>query len=68
MSAQKYSTQVERSFNLINRKISLFDKKKFNKNSQDLKDFYHDAGQFYWGTPEVWCSKNILIIKVQFMN
>lgn len=60
MSAQKYSTQVERSFNLINRKILLFNKKKFNKNSQDLKDFYHDAGQFYWGTPEIWCSKNTI--------
>ena len=60
MSAQKYSTQVERSFNLINRKISLFNKKKFNKNSQNLKDFYHDAGQFYWGTPKIWCSKNTI--------
>ena len=60
MSAQKYSTQVERSFNLINRKISLFNKKKFKKNSQNLKDFYHDAGQFYWGTPKIWCSKNTI--------
>ncbi len=22
--------------------------------SQDLEEAYHDAGQFYWGTPEAW--------------
>lgn len=60
MSAQKYSTQIERSFSLKNNEIKLFNKKKFYKNSQDFKDFYHDAGQFYWGSSKIWCSKNIL--------
>ncbi len=60
MSAQKYSTQIERSFNLKNNEIKLFNKKKFYKNSQDFKDFYHDAGQFYWGSSKIWCSKNTL--------
>ena len=25
--------------------------------SQDLPEAYHDAGQFYWGTPEAWLEK-----------
>ena len=27
---------------------------KYNSRTQDLKKTYHDAGQFYWGKPEVW--------------
>ncbi len=60
MSAQKYSTQIERAFKLSNKKILISNKKKFYKNSQIFKDFYHDAGQFYWGTPRAWNSKNLI--------
>ena len=61
MSAQKYSTQIERSFKLSNQKIVLIDKKKFIKNSQNLQNFYHDAGQFYWGSVKSWYSKNTIL-------
>ena len=61
MSAQKYSTQIERSFKLSNHKIVLIDKKKFIKNSQNLQDSYHDAGQFYWGSAKSWYSKNTIL-------
>ncbi len=60
MSAQKYTTQFERSFKLLNKRIVLNDKKKFIKNSQTFQDFYHDAGQFYWGTSKSWYSKNTI--------
>lgn len=60
MSAQKYTTQIERSFKLLNKRIVLNDKKKFLKNSQTFQDFYHDAGQFYWGTSKSWYSKNTI--------
>jgi len=60
MSAQKYSTQIERAFGLSNKKIVVLNKKKFFKNSQTFRDFYHDAGQFYWGTPKAWNSKNLI--------
>tara|TARA_B100001063_G_C16635616_1_gene488144 strand:- start:152 stop:832 length:681 start_codon:yes stop_codon:yes gene_type:complete len=60
MSAQKYTTQIERSFKLLNKRIVLNDKKKFIKNSQTFQDFYHDAGQFYWGTSKSWYSKNTI--------
>ncbi len=28
--------------------------KMVNQRSQDLEEAYHDAGQFYWGTPDAW--------------
>ena len=60
MSAQKYSTQIERSFRLLNKRIVLTNEDKFTKNSQAFQDFYHDAGQFYWGTVKSWYSKNTI--------
>jgi pseudaminic acid cytidylyltransferase len=29
--------------------------------SQDLQDYYHDAGQFYWATCETWTKKGVNI-------
>ena len=34
----------------------MLDPKQFETRSQDLPQAYHDAGQFYWGTPEAWLS------------
>lgn len=28
----------------------------FNTRSQDLEEFFHDAGQFYWAHPQAWAS------------
>ena len=28
-----------------------------NNRSQDIKEAYHDAGQFYWGTVKTWLNK-----------
>ena len=28
--------------------------------SQDLEDFYHDAGQFYWANAKRWCDDSNL--------
>lgn len=36
--------------------ITMFYPEHFSTRSQDLKEAYHDAGQFYWGTPEAWLS------------
>lgn len=30
----------------------------FNKRSQDLDEFYHDAGQFYWAKASTWLRNN----------
>jgi len=56
-TAAKFSFPIQRSFCLDNNKLALpFDKFATNERSQDLKDYYHDAGQFYWGTSEAWLS------------
>lgn len=34
--------------------IEMFYPEHFNTRSQDLPEALHDAGQFYWGTPEAW--------------
>jgi len=61
IASQKYSTQIERAFTIVNNKILQVDKKKFLINSHNFKDFYYDAGQFYWGTVNSWYSKNTLL-------
>lgn len=37
-----------------------FDKQGILKRSQDLEELFHDAGQFYWATPERWFSNSHL--------
>ena len=32
----------------------MFQPEHFETRSQDLEEGYHDAGQFYFGKPEVW--------------
>jgi pseudaminic acid cytidylyltransferase len=60
-SAVKNSYPIQRSFFLdANKNIRMFNKKFFYKRSQDLKESYHDAGQFYWGTYEAWKKKKII--------
>ena len=38
----------------------MFDKKFFLKRTQDLKEFYYDAAQFYIGWKNSWLKKKIL--------
>ena len=47
--------------NLSKKLKTIIKKKKFNRNSQTFQDFYHDAGQFYWGTSKSWYSRNIIL-------
>jgi len=35
---------------------AMFQPECFSTRSQDLVEAYHDAGQFYWATPETWSS------------
>jgi N-acylneuraminate cytidylyltransferase len=60
-SAVKNSYPIQRSFFLdANKNIRMINKKFFYKRSQDLKESYHDAGQFYWGTYDAWKKKKII--------
>ena len=43
--------------------------KEIYKKFSIFREFFHDAGQFYWGTVKSWYSKiSFQTIKVQFMN
>jgi pseudaminic acid cytidylyltransferase len=73
-SACKFRSPPQRSFFFKNRKLTLFDKSSYLKRSQDLRDLYHDAGQFYWGSKESWLridkifNKNSSIVEVPYLN
>ena len=34
-----------------------------HKRTQDLKDYFHDAGLFYWASTETWLQKKPIISK-----
>ncbi len=38
----------------------MFQPEHFNTRSQDLPQAFHDAGQFYWGRGDAWCSGQAL--------
>jgi N-acylneuraminate cytidylyltransferase len=63
-SATKNSYPIERAFNLTDDKgVKMIKKKNFLKRSQDFKDSFHDAGQFYWGTYKGWREQEIIFEK-----
>ncbi len=59
-SATKYSHPIQRCFYIDQDKIMMNNKKNFNKRTQDLKDYYYDVGQFYWGKTSAWLNKKII--------
>ncbi len=50
-----YSFPIQRALGLENGKINMINDSHLSTRSQDLKERYHDAGQFYWG-----CVKQVL--------
>ena len=60
ISISKYSHPPERAYTKsITNKLSFVNKKNELKNTQNLKELFHDAGQFYIGNKKLWLSKNI---------
>jgi N-acylneuraminate cytidylyltransferase len=54
-TATNYAAPIQRAFKLTdNKRAQMFQPELFNERSQDLEEAYHDAGQFYWGTPEAF--------------
>ena len=54
-SATSFAFPIQRAIKLKNESVEMFYPEHFNTRSQDLEEAYHDAGQFYWGTPKAWC-------------
>ena len=42
----------------------MLNKKNFYKRSQDLKETFHDAGQFAWGSNNAWIQNKINFSKM----
>ena len=63
-SAAENVYPVERSFKVLdNSGLKMLIPENFNRRSQDLTPTFHDAGQFYWGTPETWVEERPIFSK-----
>lgn len=55
MAVASYAFPIQRALKLTTAgRIQMFQPEHATSRSQDLEEAYHDAGQFYWGTPEAW--------------
>lgn len=55
-SVTSFAFPVQRSIRLSNGGVTPVQPDKMAMRSQDLEEYYHDAGQFYWGTTSAWLS------------
>lgn len=63
-SATNYRYPIQRAFTISeNNRVSSFNQKLINSRSQDLDEFWHDAGQFYWGRINAWLNCNPIFSK-----
>lgn len=54
-SATAYPFPIQRAFRMTGAGgAEMVNPEQFGTRSQDLEAFYHDAGQFYWGTVQAW--------------
>ena len=61
-SGSSFVSSVTRSFyRNSKRKLKMLFSKDYYKRSQDLKEIYFDAGQFYWGSKNSWLTFNSLL-------
>ena len=57
-TATSFGFPIQRAVSLDSNGYSRpFDPPSVLKRSQDLEQFYHDAGQFYWADMSTWCSQ-----------
>lgn len=59
-----YAYPIQRSFQIkTNKKLAMFFPQYYKYRSQDLKEAYHDAGQFYWAATDTWLENKPIISK-----
>lgn len=52
-----YAFPIQRAIRITpNGRLEMFHPEQYATRSQDLEDACHDAGQFYWGRADAWCS------------
>jgi len=62
-SATSFAYPIQRAIKLQDDKVSMFYPEHFKTRSQDLEEAYHDAGQFYFGTPQAWLEEKVIFDK-----
>ncbi len=59
----EYPHPIQRSFKIDkNKRIIVLNRKSIIKRTQDLENFYHDSGQFYWGNLNTWLEKDNILL------
>ena len=54
-SVTRFTFPIQRAIKIVQGdKVEMFYPEYFNKQSQDLEEAYHDAGQFYWGKAQAF--------------
>jgi pseudaminic acid cytidylyltransferase len=57
----EFAHPIQRAFSInSDRKIKFLHPEFETKRTQDLEKFYHDTGQFYWGTLASWLNKKTM--------
>ena len=57
----RYSSPIQRAMYISDSNVvDMFEPENFRKRSQDLKDAYFDAAQFYWGKTRSWIKEDLL--------
>jgi N-acylneuraminate cytidylyltransferase len=63
-SATSFPFAIQRAINLNDDGfVSMFSPEYMNTRSQDLKEAYHDAGQFYWGKASAFLAGKAIFSK-----
>ena len=63
-TATSFAFPIQRAIKVTaENRIEMFYPEYFETRSQDLEEFYHDAGQFYWGKSEAFKQQKLLFSK-----
>ncbi len=59
VSVTQYPHPIQRALKITaNEKLQMLNPQQRLTRSQDLEDYFHDAGQFYWGHSKSWCDND----------
>ena len=62
-SVQQYEHPIERAISINHNEIKIFKKKYAKAQSNYLKKYFYDAGQFYWGKIDDWLKSETIFNK-----
>lgn len=54
LTVTSFPFPIQRAIKISNDRLEMFEPEHLLTRSQDLEEAYHDAGQFYWGKPELF--------------